>query len=385
MESIKIGIIGCGDIATYHARLIRGSKPPNSSSEEANRGSPIRHLLRKGKRFLYRRREQAQTPRSIPGIEGVEIVAASDINPERLSRFCEAFAVQDGYANYKELLARKDLDAVLICTPTHTHAAIAIEAARHRKHIFCEKPMAMTSEDCERMVEATSEAGVVLQIGYVLRFSSERGRIKEAIENGEIGRPVFWREIYNPRGGPVQKWVHDKKLGGGIVWENSHTLDFLCYVFGDPETVMAIGGRYKPENTTAQDTIGVLLVFPGGDKALFTDSYALAGFGWGKTACRPTLLQIDIIGPQGFIQYPDSDLSQKLTIGRYTSSGQDIEKQRWSSDWGANGYRQELEHFFQCVREGNSPACPGEEGLRTIQLAETVLRSIQKGEVCRFQ
>jgi len=320
----------------------------------------------------------------MPGIDGIGIIAAADSNPERLSGFCETFAVPQAYTDYKELLRVKDVDAVLICTPTYTHAEIAIEAARHGKHIFCEKPMAMSSKDCERMIEAAREAGVILQIGYVLRFSSERGRIRQAILSGKIGRPVFWREIYNPRGGPRQAWVHDAKTGAGPIWENSHTLDFLRYVFGEPEFIFAIGGRYKPENTTAIDTIGVLFVFPSGDRALFTDSYALAGYGWDKVGCRPNQLQIDVVGPKGFIQYPDPDLAQVLTICRYSDGGQDIEKQQWSSDWGADGYRQELEHFFECVRHGKESVVPGEEGLRTVQLAEAVLQSVQTGEMRRF-
>jgi len=377
--SLKVGIIGCGDIAAYHARLIQGTHHPRLPA------FPIRRLLRTGKRLLRGQWRREQLPAAIPGIDGVEIIAAADISPERLTWFCETFVVSHAYSDYKEVLARKDVDAVIICPPPYTHAEIAVAAARHGKHIFCEKPMAMTSEQCAQMTEVAREAGVVLQIGYVLRFSSERGRIRNAILNGEIGRPVFWREIYNPRGGPRQEWVHDAETGGGPIWENSHTLDFLRYAFGEPEFIFANGGRYKPENTTAIDTISVIFVFPSGDRALFTDSYGLAGFGWDKAGCRPNQVQVDVIGPKGFIQYPDRDLAQVLTICRYTDSGQDIEKQQWSSDWGADGYRQELEHFFECVREGKESVVPGEEGMRTIQLAEAVLHSVQTGEMRRFE
>ena len=236
------------------------------------------------------------------------------------------------------------------------------------------------------MIHAAREAKVVLQVGYVLRFSEERRRIREAILNDEIGRPIFWREIYNPwAGGP--SWNVDEELCGGPLWENSHSLDFLRSIFGEPEVVFGMGGRYKPEKTTAADTIAVSLSFPSGDKALFTDSYGLSGFGWdewfGKTS-RQNFLQIDIVGPKGFIQFPDADLSQRLTICTYGNPEPRHEKMPWSSPTGADGYKNQLEHFFECVREGKPSLLPAEEALRTIQLVETVHRSMRTGEACKF-
>lgn len=385
MEPVRVGVIGCGDMGGYLARMIRDPQP-RRGRKASPPSSAASRLVRKAKRILSprrcdRARLKQDAPRtSPPTIPGVELVAASDVATKLLSEFCTTFAIRAGYVNYQELLGRKDVGAVLICTPPHTHAEIAIAAARHGKHVFCEKPMAMTSEECAEMVEAAKKAGVVLQIGYVLRFSTERGAIRDRVIEGAIGRPVFWREIYNPRGGPRQRWVHDNRTGGGPILENSHTLDFLRYVFGEPEVVFAVGGHYKPEDTTATDTIGVLLDFPSGDKALFADSYALAGFGWDRTGCRPNQVQIDVLGPKGFIQYPDRHLSQVLTICRYCEGGaHDIEKRQWGSDWGADGYLIELSHFFECVREGKKTAVPGEEGLRTVRLAEAVFHSVQTG------
>jgi predicted dehydrogenase len=233
------------------------------------------------------------------------------------------------------------------------------------------------------MIEATDRAGVLLQIGYMLRFSGERGRIAEAIQTNAIGRPVFFREIMSVRAGGPQPWIHDQKLGGGPLWEVSHCIDFLRYVFGEPDSVFAIGGHYKPNKTSAVDTYAVSLIFPAGDRAILGDSYAIKNFGWEQIGCRRHRTEIDVVGPRGYIQFPDADLRQMLTICRYDEPQDQVEKIPWTSEWGANGYKDQMQHFVQCVLRRERPAVSGEDGLKTVQLAEMILRSIQFGEVIK--
>jgi predicted dehydrogenase len=242
--------------------------------------------------------------------------------------------------------------------------------------------MALSSTGCLEMLDAVQKAGVVLQIGYMLRFSSERGRIAEVIRNNQIGRPVFYREMISLRAGGDQMWIHDQNLGGGPLWEVSHGIDFLRSVFGDPETVFGIGGRYKPNKTSAIDTYAASLMFRSGDKALIGDSYALKNFGWDNEACRKHRTEIDVIGPGGYMQFPDADLSNRLTICAYSEPDDRIEKIRWTSVWGAaeDGYRKQLEHFVECIEEGKTPIVSGVEGFKTVQLAEAIMESIQTGQ-----
>lgn len=385
MKTVRVGVIGCGEIAEYqHFPLIQGER----RQPEQQKSSLRKEVVKTGRKLVRRVLGRPQPKPKMPTarIEGAEIVAVSDLNEERVLRARTNFGIPDGYADYRELLARDDIDAVFICTPPSFHPEIAIQAARHGKHIFCEKPLAMTSQLCAQMIQAASDAHVVLQVGYVLRFSQERGRIREAILNNEIGRPVFWREIYNASsGGP--KWNVDQDLGGGPLWENSHSFDFWRSIFGEPQLVFGIGGQYKADKTSALDTVAVALTFPEGDQALFTDSYGLSGFGWewyNKTSTKRNFLQIDVIGPQGFIQFPDVDLSSNLTMWSYGDPKHRFERIPWSSVTGADGYRRQLEHFFECVREGKPSLMPGEEGLRTIQLVETAFHSMKTGEACKF-
>jgi predicted dehydrogenase len=385
-DPIGVGIIGLGESGQHHLKVIQGDRERRQTPSPAQ---PKTDLVQTGKRFVKRLlgRDRPEPPR-IPdtGIEDLRIVAVSDLDRARLAWATQTYDIPHTTTDYKELLARKGIEAVLICTPPAFHPEIAIEAARHGKHIFCEKPMAMSSAHCLDMLEATEKAGVVFQVGYMLRFCSERGRIADAIRKNQIGRPVFFREIISLRGGGDQLWIHDQELGGGPLWEVSHGIDFIRYVFGEPDTVFGIGGHYKPNKTSAMDTYAVAMSFASGDKALISDSYALKNFGWENEACRKHRTEIDVMGPAGYIQFPDADLSNHLTICTYSDPEDRIEKIRWTSIWGADehGYRKQLAHFVKCIREKMTPRVSGYEGLKTVQLAETIMDSIRAGEARKF-
>lgn len=386
---IGIGVIGLGESGQLHMRVIQGDRVRRPASLPTTQKHD---LVQTGTRLVKRLlgRDRPVPPRTPdPGIEDLRIVGVSDLDEGRLAWATQRYDVQHTTMDYRKLLARDDIEAVLVCAPPAFHPEITIEAARHGKHIFCEKPMAMTSARCLGMLDATERAGVILQIGYMLRFAPERGRIVDAIRNNEIGRPVFFREIMSLRAGGDQRWIHEQELGGGPLWEVSHCIDFVRYIFGDPDVVFAVGGRYKPNTTSAIDTYAASLTFPSGDRALIGDSYALKGFGWeeDKWACRLHRTEIDIMGPGGFIQFPDADLSKKLTICSYGETEDRIEKVPWSSpwgEWGANGYKNQLGHFAECVRTHKKPSVSGEDGLKTVLLAETILDSIRTGEVRKF-
>jgi predicted dehydrogenase len=126
------------------------------------------------------------------------------------------------------------------------------------------------------------------------------------------------------------------------------------------------------------------ITFKSGDKALFTHSYSLPGFGLGKTSLRRNWAQIDIIGPGGYIQFPDRNLADVLTIIRYTPEGEAAAPHKWESDWGANGYRDELVHFVQTVRKGKPSQASGGDARKVVVLLEGALESMKTGEACHL-
>ena len=124
----------------------------------------------------------------------VELVAVADVRGAVARRVADLFGAQAAYEDYRELLARPDLDAVDICTPEVLHAEQTIAAAAAGKHVLCEKPMAATVAEADAMIAACRRAGVRLMIGHSRRFTSRYRRIRAALDAGEIGDVRFVRE-----------------------------------------------------------------------------------------------------------------------------------------------------------------------------------------------
>ena len=125
--------------------------------------------------------------------EKAEVVAVVDLNQDRLDLAREQYGIERLLTDYRDLFAMDDIDVIDVCIPTYEHHALVLEAAKHGKHIFCEKPMAMTMDDALEMEEVCRAAGVKLQLGFVRRFDNEWLKFKEIVTSGQLGRPVVWR------------------------------------------------------------------------------------------------------------------------------------------------------------------------------------------------
>ena len=138
-QKVGLGVIGCGSISGGH--LARLTKMP-----------------------------------------GVDVRAVCDVLEDKARSRAEEFGVQHWTTDFTEILEDERIEAVLVLVPQGRHAEVVVAAAGAGKHVFCEKPMAMTVSDCERMLAAVREAGVILQIGYVMRFSEDAQKVKERLE-----------------------------------------------------------------------------------------------------------------------------------------------------------------------------------------------------------
>lgn len=186
-------------------------------------------------------------------IPGAGVVAVSDPVAEvRAAAGLELGGVAE-YADYQALLADPKVQAVLIAAPTVLHAEIAEAAARHGKHIFCEKPMAMDSAECDRMIAAADKAGVVLQIGFMRRFDESFRVAHERVQGGEIGDVVLVKSCTH---GPTypKPWMFDLAQSNGPLAEVcSHDIDTLRWFTGSEfAEVYAIAGNFRtPEALTS--------------------------------------------------------------------------------------------------------------------------------------
>jgi predicted dehydrogenase len=159
--------------------------------------------------------------RSVPG---ARLVALADPMPETLRQAGEATGIGELFEDYRAVLARRDVNAVVIATPTALHEEIAVAAAGAGKHVLCEKPMAMTTASCDAIIAAAERAGVVLQIGFMRRFSDSFVQAKARVDAGEIGAVVQVRSLTHGPSYP-RPWMFDlAKSNGPLAEVNSHDL-----------------------------------------------------------------------------------------------------------------------------------------------------------------
>jgi predicted dehydrogenase len=319
MSKLGIGIIGCGGIHNAHAP----------------------HLIDNDDAF---------------------IACAMDTDADAAKAHCDKYGTANWTTDRAALLARPDVGAVVICTPTGTHAEIAIAAAAAGKHVLCEKPMAMAAADCEAMEAACRRAGVVLQIAFVRHFCNEWLTLREIIQSGRIGRPVVWRSVMGGSGAP-EPWFFDREMGGGPFIDGAvHNYDFARFIFGDAVGVVSDIRKLKAD-TTAWDTGTVIVNFGSGDQLIMAWSWGMPGFGKGVPADGAH----DVLGPLGNITFPGGN---KLKVN--LADGEQMVE--FEADTGSDWFGRQMAHFVGCCRTGNAPVTGAKEGIEATRIAEAALR-----------
>ena len=152
------------------------------------------------------------------------------------------------YTDYKEMIEKENLDFVFIALPTYLHCEVTVYCLEHGVSVYCEKPMATTLEECERMVEASEKNGKCLMIGQSVRFDATYRFIKEAIENGTYGKVV---KAELDRRSPLPNWsfenwmLREDKSGGCIVDMHVHDVDMMVWLFGTPKKIYSLASHKK--------------------------------------------------------------------------------------------------------------------------------------------
>ena len=167
--------------------------------------------------------------RSLNALEGARIAVCCDIDEDRGKAGAAELGADEMVFDYHDALKNESIDAVIIATPNNLHAQMAIDAAQAGKHIFTEKPMALSVEDCDAMIAAAKAAGVKLMVGQVLRYIGQFAKAKQIIDSGELGKP-FAVDIDRVNQQAFREgWRQSKAATGGMLYEvHVHELDFMA-------------------------------------------------------------------------------------------------------------------------------------------------------------
>ena len=174
-----------------------------------------------------------------------ELVAVSRARAELAESFAHEFGARRWCAEWQELLTDYEVDAIYVATPVHLHAEQTIAAAERGKHVLCEKPMALSVADCDRMITACRANDVKLGVAYYRHFYPVVRRVKELLDSGDLGVPVVAQinafEWFDPSASEPRAWLIKKRLsGGGPMFDfGCHRIEVLLDVFGEVRDVKA--------------------------------------------------------------------------------------------------------------------------------------------------
>ena len=329
MEQLNICVVGAGDLGTVHT-------------------------------------EQWQA------LPGAEVLAICDRDEERALAAQEKFGIDAVYTDYREAFEHPGIDAVSVAIPSGVHRIVSEAAMRRGYHVLCEKPIAVTRQDAEAMVTAAQECGVKFALGFCKRFLEQVHKLRELVQGGAIGRPVFYRHASGISVRP-KLWIMDKEMGGGPI------IDMACHYFdqwrlifdSEPVRVKASGLTLSAESPLMTDydpqvdTVTILVEFASGD----VGSLSLS---WGLPPGVSCETMEDVLGPDGVIAVNGLDELAVQTEGGETELFDDLD---------AHMFEREIAAFAEAIREDKPVAAGGEDGMIALQVSLAALRSIETGQM----
>ncbi len=294
----------------------------------------------------------------IEHVPGAACVALVDPVADTLEATGAEFGYEHRFTSLEEALDRAQFDAVVITTPTFTHRALAVVAAQAGKHVFLEKPMALNLAECDEIIAATQRNGVVLQLGFMRRFSPEFVAAAERIQAGEIGQPMLIKSLTHGPGLPPA-WARNLEMSNGMLAEvNSHDWDSTRWLMGSNyERVYVEVADFKGKEYGVQEEHFY-------DNALVNIRFASGGLGSISGVCPCGYgydARVEVIGEKGILQIGElkgqavvvcTDRDQGLITPIFRTWP---ERFHW-------GYIDEMKHFIQCIRTGVEPKVSGADG-----------------------
>ncbi|MBU0639637.1 MAG: Gfo/Idh/MocA family oxidoreductase [Planctomycetes bacterium] len=270
------------------------------------------------------------------------------------------------YAAVDELLADKAVHAVAVTVPTPLHAELTVRALHAGKHVLCEKPMALTLADCDRMIAAATDTGRTLMVAQCIRFWPQYETIKRLVDEGQIGPVRFatLRRLANPPRYSAESWLLDDQQSGGALFDlHIHDIDFAQHLLGTPAAVFARGSR-GPSGGIDH----LLATYTYGD-----GRYALVEGGWAFHKPWPFEMAITVHGETGTL---DWSLLRGPEVLWYRG-GDEPERISVADE---NGWTRELDYFVECVRDRRPVArCTPASARTSIALALAEHRALTEG------
>jgi myo-inositol 2-dehydrogenase / D-chiro-inositol 1-dehydrogenase len=307
-------------------------------------------------------------------IPGVKVVAISDVNTDEASALARRCNVEHCFAAHTDILKNKEIDAVLICSPTNTHAQYIEEAAAAGKHIFCEKPVDLTLARIRSAIGAAEKAGVTLMIGFNRRFDPNFHRIREQVKSGAVGDPHILRITSRDPGPPPPSYV---RISGGIFLDMAiHDFDMARFIMGSEVVDVFAKGAVlvDPEIGKAGDvdTALTLLTFVNGAVGAI-DNSRKAVYGYDQ--------RVEVFGSAGMALAANNKLDNASVLDATGEHG--ALPLHFFMDRYTESYYRELVAFVEAVRNKTTPPVTGQDGLMSVAVGLAAKMSLKEGRAVK--
>jgi myo-inositol 2-dehydrogenase/D-chiro-inositol 1-dehydrogenase len=333
MEKVNIGVIGVGRIGRLHAHNLKYQIP------------------------------------------GTKVLAVADIFEKSVREVASQLEIPIAEKDYRVLLENKDIDAVVICSSTDTHAQIIAEAAEAGKHIFCEKPIALDIDKIDQAITEVKKAGVKLQVGFNRRFDPSFKKAKDLVSKGTIGIPHLVRITSRDPEPPPISYV---KVSGGIFLDMMiHDFDMARFLLSQEVVeLMAVGScLVDPAIGEAGDidTAIVTLKYEGGAWGTI-DNSRKAVYGYDQ--------RIEIFGSEGCVMVGNPTPTEVIV-----NSANDTKSDKplyFFIERYKEAYLVEMKEFINCIREDKEPPVGGFDGKISVQMGYAAKESLTKGSFVKI-
>lgn len=295
--------------------------------------------------------------RVIHELESAKLVGVCDLNPSKAKEIGEKYNVK-WYTRDDDLIAQNDIDAFCVCTPTITHANIALKLIAQGKHVLIEKPIAENVEQAQQIVDAAEREGVLTMTGFIERFNPGVQRLKHMVEKEEIGTTVL---AFARRVGSWPVRVGDV----GVLKDSAiHDIDIVRHLYDDDPTI--IFARAGSLRHRYEDFIQIMMGFEGKKSALIEANWI--------TPHKIRTLTVTGSDAIAILDYQ----TQEIVV-------EDKEKTvKLKREW-EEPLKNELEHFVTRIRDKRVPDVTGFDGLRALQIAEAAIRSVHTGKAIQLR
>jgi len=314
---------------------------------------------------------------AIQNTPDAQLVAVCTRDSARGQAFVEKFG-GTYVADYRAVLTRDDVDVVAICTPHDLHASMAIEAARARKHILVEKPMARTTAECDAMIDAAQRAGVTLGVIFQMRFDPLVPHLQSLISNS-LGRllwistNVLWYRTDAYYRSAPWRGTREHEGGGVLINQAIHMIDLMLYLTGMPTRVTA---QTRTLNHAIEVEDAALAILEYADNRLGLIQATVAAYpGYPE--------RLEIVGTRGSAIYHRGEARLEWHIAEPRDDGE-VRGARSSGasapmDISAAGHIAQFQDFVAAIREQRAPRVDGHEGRKSIAVVEAIYRSAREG------